>query len=272
MKAKHAKLIKQLPAVTIAIALSTQSSWTFAADKPIKVSANIGYVNVNTYPILAQKVGSMRLSAIRETATHLGASGALAYRSVQINCALNKEAYYLDHTFNFNRILLPHHVLPPVIVEANNSLKLSDPTTIRGDQKTYRIIKPARFITTPPTWRDYLFMNYPKPTLPDNSLLPTNKTEAIAWNTFLKQGWKQGTEQANEIFQENMDRLKQDYKGMITFRKLLSEHMVSAPYVSHAKIGITGNATELRIDDQITRIVSPAQLQPDSKKWQAIPY
>ena len=252
----------------VAISGSTQAT----ANTQQTIYADIGYVNVNAYPILATKVGAIRLKAIRETAVHLGAAGALAYRSLQINCALNKEGYYLDHTFNFNRILLAHHVLPPVIVQASNSLKLSNNTTIRADRQTYRIIKSARFITTPPTWRDYLYMNYPKPKLPDHTLLPTNQAEATAWNTYLKQGWQQGSEQANEIFEENMDRLKRDFKGMIIFRKLLAEHMVSAPFVAQARIGITGNGTELRIDDHVSRIVSPAQLQPNSKKWRAMPY
>ena len=57
----------------------------------------------------------------------------------------------------------------------------------------------------------------------------------------------------NFIFEENMNRLKRDYNGMIIFRKLLAQHMVSAPHVAEAKIGVSGNSSELNIDDRISR-------------------
>ncbi len=244
---------------------------SYSEDKPEQIQAYIGFVDVNAYPLLAKKVNPMRLTAIRETATHLGATGALAYRSLQINCALNKEAYYLDHVFNFNRLLLPHHVLPPVIVQADNSLNLADNNTIRGDAKTYKIVDVARFITTAPTWRDYLFMNFKKPKLPDHTLLPTTQSEALAWNTYIKEGWESGMQQADEIFGENLNRLKRDFNGMVIFRKLLAQHMVSAPFVAQSSLGITGNENELHIGDHIARITNPAKLETNSRNWQPVP-
>lgn len=57
---------------------------------------------------------------------------------------------------------------------------------------------------------------------------------------------------------------------MILYRKLLAEHMVSAPFVAKAQLGVTGDATQLRINDQILRITGQSQLQPNPSKWKPI--
>jgi defect-in-organelle-trafficking protein DotC len=57
--------------------------------------------------------------------------------------------------------------------------------------------------------------------------------------------------------------------GMSIYRTLLAKNMVSAPFVAKAKLGITGNETALRINDQVLRITATANLQPNAKGWQA---
>ena len=234
------------------------------------IQANVGFININTLPNALTGISPIRLKALQETASQLGATGALAWRSIQINKSLQKEAAYLDRVFDFRRLLLPHHVLPPVISQASGTLNLASDISIRGDSQTYMLIKPARFVTTAPTWRDYLWMNYSKPSLPNNTLLPTNKNEAIAWNAYLKQGWQEGLLQANAIFEANLSRLKRDYSGMILFNNLLQKHMVTAPYVAESTLGVTGNASELHINDHIARITDPAKLQVNSRAWSPV--
>ena len=90
---KASLLISMLNFCRFLIAIAIAFNCTNSTADTRTLSANIGYVDVNAYPVLAGKIKPMRLDAIRETATHLGASGALAYRSLQINCSLNKEAY-----------------------------------------------------------------------------------------------------------------------------------------------------------------------------------
>ena len=140
-----------------------------------KISAYIGYVNVSTLPKGSGQMSNMRRQAIQETASSLGARGALAYRSVQINHILEKQSNLLDSIFNFNRLLLPHNILPPVLETSDNSMSENSNTSIRGSSKTYRLIQRAKFVTTPPTWRDYLIMSYKKPDLPAHILLPRIK-------------------------------------------------------------------------------------------------
>jgi defect in organelle trafficking protein DotC len=234
------------------------------------LQAYLGFVKVNDLPSSNGKINPMRLAAIKQTAAATGARGALAYRSIQINHTLQQESKVLDGIFNFNRLLLPHHVLPPVLQSSNNSMIIDNQNTIRGDSKTYELIQPAKFVTTAPTWRTYLWMNFQPPTMPNKVLLPKTQAEATAWNNAIATGWHQGLQQANNIFNVNLSRLKRDINGMILYKKLLAQHMISAPYVSSSNLGITGNSQQLRINDYIKRITSPAQLQPNSKKWSAI--
>lgn len=212
----------------------------------------------------------IRTKALEDTAMSLGARGALAWATQKINVLLEKDKWYLETTYNFNGMMLSHGVLPPVLVEGNNSLNLADPNTIRIADKTYMIVAQARFATTPPNWHDYLWMNYTKPEMPHKVLLPHSKEESKIWKKAIKVGWEKGVEQAYSIFQQNLARLKRDYNGMILYRKLLQEKMVSPPYVSRTELGVTGDGSDMRINDQVLRITELPKLQTDSSHWNAI--
>lgn len=234
------------------------------------LNANVGYVVTPHLPPGGNEVNPIRLAAIRQAATSLGARGGLAWQARNIDMALSAESIFLDQVFDFNQLLLDHNVLPPVLVESNDNLNLDDDDTLRIDTKTYRIIRPARFVTAPPNWRDYLWLRFNRPKLSDRSLLPQTEAEAQVWNHYVKEGWKQGSEQADTIFTDNLNRLKRNMIGMILYRQLLAEHMVSAPFVAKAQLGVTGDATQLRINDQVLRITAQSQLQPNPNKWQPV--
>ncbi len=237
---------------------------------PNNTLAQLGYVRMDQLPSGNGKVNSIRMQALRETATTLGARGALAWRSEHIDAALEQQAIDLDQVFNFNQLLLKHNVLPPVIVESQGDLNLNNGSTIRMADKTYKIVATARFVTSPPTWRDYLWLNYKQPDVPDTTLLPTTRDEAQVWDFYLTQGWKDGLEQANEIFAADLGRLKRDYLGMVLYRKLLSQGIITSPIVSKADLGVTGNADQIRVNDEIMRITAKSALQPDSEKWKPV--
>jgi len=234
--------------------------------------AKAGYVNPHKLPKTGAKttLTPIRKDALREAATTLGARGALAFRSRHIDEQLKKQSDYLNQIFNFNRLLLTNNVLPPVLVQANDSINVDNSDTIRTAQKVYKIISKARFVSTAPTWRDYLWLSYKKPNLPSSALLPRNQKEADFWNKYFKIGWAKGLVQANDIFADNLNRLKRDYLGMLLYRKLLAEGMISSPKIAKADLGVTGNANELRIHDEVARITAHSALQPDSQKWKPI--
>ncbi len=234
------------------------------------LNADVGYISVPHLPPGGDQVNPIRFAAIRQAAMSLGARSGLAWNARNIDMSMRAEEVFLDQIFDFNQLMLNHNALPPVLVESDNNLALADDDTLRINTKTYRIIRPARFVTAPPNWRDYLWMRFDQPDLTDRSLLPQTEAEAKLWNHFMKVGWNNGAIQANMIFTDNLNRLKRDMLGMILYRKLLALHMVSAPFVAKAQLGVTGDATQLRIDDQVLRITAQSELQPNPKKWQPV--
>lgn len=212
----------------------------------------------------------IRNKVLEDTALSLAAQGGLAWASQAINQRLARDKWFLESTYNFNGMMLSHGVLPPVLEEGNNSLNLADPSTIRVADKTYKIIQQARFATTPPNWREYLWMAFNKPEVPHKLLLPRNDEESKLWKKGIKVGWEKGIQQAYSIFQQNLARLKRDFKGMILYRKLLQERMISQPFVSRTELGVTGDGEDMRINDQVLRITALPKLQTESHCWKPI--
>ena len=208
-----------------------------------------------------------KLKIISQTASEYGAQGGLAWRSKQLNAATNKTHTVLDAIFRFDQLMLPHHVVPPVLSESRDSMHLNSTDTIRLAAHTYQIMQPARFTTTNITWRGYLTMNYPAPAMPDQALQPKTPDEIAAWDKALVQGWKQGRSQADAIYQNQLAHLQQDFIGMSLYHTLLAQHIVTPPYVATTQLGITGDGEHIRVNDKILRIAAVSQLNPHGNAW-----
>ena len=213
--------------------------------------------------------GKIREMALRETALSIGAQSGLAWRAKYIDDQLVKQTRNLDAIYDFNALVLEHNVLPPVLLEGRNTLNLADTQTIRISDRTYKVTKQAHFITTAPDWRQYLWMDYKPPEAPHISLLPNTKEERQIWVSCVEKGWNNGVEQANTILEESIARIKEDFTGMILYRKLLAMNMVSPPYVSNTDLGVTGDADEIHIDDRVLRITALPALNVNSSEWRA---
>ncbi|HVT61925.1 MAG TPA: type IV secretion system DotC family protein [Legionellaceae bacterium] len=224
---------------------------------------------VKSNPRNSKTTNKMREMALRETALSVGAQSGLAYRAKIIDDQLVRQTRYLDAIYDFNALLLEHNVLPPVLLEGRNTLNLADMQTIRISDRTYKVAKQAHFVTTPPNWRQYLWMDYQKPDAPHVSLLPVNKEERQIWMASVAKGWQNGVDQANTILEENIARIKEDFTGMILYRKLLAMNMVTPPYVSHTDLGVTGDGEEIHIDDRVLRITALPALNINSNEWKA---
>lgn len=211
----------------------------------------------------------IRETAIKETALSLGAQAGLASRAKTIDDELIKHQRYLDKIYDFNALILEQNVLPPVLLEGRQEFNLADTQTIRVSNRTYRVSKQAHFITTPPNWREYLWMDYQAPEEPHVSLLPNTKQEQAIWQLYVTRGWEKGVEQANTILEESIARIKQDFNGMILYRKLLAMNMVTPPYVSHTDLGVTGDGDEIHIDDRVLRITALPALNTNAQEWHA---
>jgi defect-in-organelle-trafficking protein DotC len=213
-------------------------------------------------------VCGLRFQAIQESAMSVGAQAGLAARAKVINCELEKNAKYLDQAFNFQLLMLPCSVLPPILGEGRHTLNLADDCTIRLADRTYVILQQAKFVTAPPHWREYLFLDYKEPDINETTCaFAKTCDERKLWNKYLIEGWNDGIGQANSIAADNLARLKRDYSGMIRYRTLLAQKMVSIPFVSKTNLGITCDSCGMRINDQVLRITALPQICTDSKTW-----
>jgi defect-in-organelle-trafficking protein DotC len=240
--------------------------------KPINTDnlSDIENLTSTSYGDSEKAISNIREEGLKETALTLGAQSGLAYRSKQINQSLEKKSTYLNNVFNFNPIMLEHSVVPPVLIQANNTLSISGPDSLRISDKTYRIAKQAEFVTTPPTWRTYLWMKFKTPELPNKTLLPRNPQEEQVWKKYIAIGWGKGEKQADRIFKVNLAQLKRDFQGMLLYRDLLAKHMISQPFVAKTDLGVTGDGNSININDQVLRITATPQLQTNSKEWQPV--
>ena len=214
----------------------------------------------------------LRRPAMRDTATAFGARGGLAHTSRQINKMLQKRASRLDSIYDFDSAIIrgPDNVivLPPVISRAEDSYELSEGgKTVRIADEIYEIIEQARLAPVAPLWHSYLIRDYSSPNDPPGEILPKTPEEREFWAHHVEQGWEAGVEQANDIFQADLNRLDRDYEGMVRYKVLLAEGKVSEPIVSKAPMGVTGGGNDMRVNDNMIRIMRDPSLQTDTSKW-----
>jgi defect in organelle trafficking protein DotC len=214
----------------------------------------------------------IRSDAIREAALSYGARGGLASRTFDIQRRLAEYDVSLNKTFNFSRLLImaPSGLLiePPIVSEAQRAVLVN-----AGGQaaavadRIYRINRVARIVTASRNWHLYLERDWGRVDPPSSILLPLDDNERTAWRQYIKQGWDAGVAQAEEIFEADLDRLVNDFVGMVRYRELLAQGMISPPYALGEDRGITGGGSEMRVGDRGVTITGPSALIPRSDSW-----
>lgn len=216
----------------------------------------------------------IRGDAIKEAAWSYGARGGLAYRTFTIQRRIAELDSLLTKTFDFRRLLLnaPSGLLiePPIVTDAQKAVLVAGGgQSAAVADRIIRINRIARIVTAPRDWRLYLERDWGKVEPPPAALLPRDVAEREAWRKFVKEGWDAGVTQADETFQADLDRMTTDYVGMVRYRELLAQGMISAPYAMHEDRGITGGGAEMRIGDRGITITGQSTLIPRSEKWQS---
>lgn len=215
----------------------------------------------------------IRRDAMRQAALSYGARGGLAWRTHGVMKTLEDSKTALDKTYDFRRLLItaPSNLLiePPIISEALDAFNVS----ALGDEAAvsdviYNISRQARIVAAPRSWRQYLERDFDSDiTPPPDLLLPETEEEQNLWAIWVSEGWDEGIVQADEIFQEDLNRLVADFEGMVRYRMLLAEGKVSSPYAVHEDRGVTGGGNQMRIGDRAIRISGPAKLRKAEDSW-----
>jgi len=215
----------------------------------------------------------MRRDAQKQAALSFGARGGLAKRNFEIMERMKGFESTLDNVFNFRALLVkaPSGLMiePPIVREADNSLVV----TANGNEaavadKIYDINKQAKIVTAPRDWRSYLLQRWTSSVpRPPHLLWPRTAAERADWNGWVAEGWRAGAGQAEEMFETNLARLVADYRGMVRYRMLLTQGMISQPYAMHEDRGVTGTKTVMRVGDRALRITGPSQFLTGSDLW-----
>lgn len=215
----------------------------------------------------------IRRDAMREGALSYGARGGLAWRTYQIRSEMETRARYLDKVFDFRQLLIPAPsglmIEPPIIAEAVDAMLIN-----KGGQeaavadRVYNIGRNARIVSTARTWRAYLERSWGVVAPPPEILLPITAEDQKSWDEWFETGWKAGIEQADEIFQSDLNKLTSDYQGMVRYRTLLTQGMVSPPYALQVDRGVTGNGNEMRVGDRAVTITGLPALKTETQEWQ----
>ncbi|MDB5491594.1 MAG: hypothetical protein JWO78_1443 [Micavibrio sp.] len=216
---------------------------------------------------------NIRIKAQKEAALSYGARGGLAWRTFQIRNMLEEHGSYLDKVYDFNHLLIPAPsgllIEPPIVTEEEKALIIAT-----GGQEAavadrhYSINKQAKIVSTPRMWRNYLERDWGEVLPPPDILLPETKEERDAWIKWVRVGWDNGIEQADAIYQDDLNQLTANYQGMVRYRMLLSQGMISPPYALQVDRGVTGGGDEMRVGDRAVQITGKPELQPGSDQWQ----
>lgn len=211
----------------------------------------------------------VRAQTIQEAAAAYGAQAGQARRALEINQQLQLDSGRYDRVFNFRAVMLEPGFLPPVITEGRDAYNQPSDFQVRAADRIYKIEFPARLVNTSPRWQEYLMIPLSSTIAPDRTVLPKNDAEKAVWDEWARRGWAQGVALAEEAFRSNMGRLKRDFEGMLRYKTLYTQGLVSKPFLAKSNLGVTGGGDEMAINDRIFEITSKASLNPDRAKWVA---
>ena len=214
----------------------------------------------------------LRRDSMREAALSYGARGGLAFRTYHIRKELEERASYMDRVFDFRQLLIPAPsgllIEPPVISESIDAMIIqSGGLEAAVADRVFNISRNAKIVSTPRTWRAYLEREWGNVAPPPDVLLPQSDEERQNWIAWVEEGFEQGVEQADEIFQTDLNQLVADYQGMIRYRTLLTQGMVSPPYALQVDRGVTGGGDEMRVGDRAVSITNLPALRPGYQEW-----
>lgn len=246
-----------------------------APDNPPNTSTmsvdDIANLSVDTVPAAAA-ITPIRANELCETALPLGSHKGLADRSAALIAELEARATRLDTLYRFGALIAKNGVLPPVITEARDAIEATTDQIRRADAM-YKIVVPARFVTLPPSWRDYLFVGLrikaQTDALPFSAMLPKTSAERAYWKEQVELGYAQGKALADQILETNLARLNRDYTGMLRYSELLNRGMVSEPEIAVAPRIVSGDRNHIDVGDTLYRVTDHGGFVTDPAKWQA---
>lgn len=215
----------------------------------------------------------IRKESLKEAALSYGARGGLAARSYEINKSMAGRGVYLDKVYDFRQLLIAapsgFMIEPPIISESLKALLIEgDGQKAAVADAIYKINENVKIVSAPRNWRQYLERTWGPVEDPPDILRPKDEKERAEWRINVKKGWLEGIEQADEVFAQDLNRLHYEFSGMVRYRQLLAQGMVSAPFAQQIDRGVTGEDATMRVGDRAVVITGVPELITESQRWQ----
>jgi defect-in-organelle-trafficking protein DotC len=190
----------------------------------------------------------------------------------------------LDELFDFEPLISRRGnliLVPPVVTEAGEGLRMGPPSTASGDNgsagsrsavgqsKSYQMIRSAYLSALAPHWRHYLM------DLPDGpggfhpSLLPEGSLETSQWRSWVDQGWELGVRHAERLFEQKSSQLARDYSGMLLFKRLVYLNLAVGPQAKENKIDLEILGREMIFDRKYFQLIEEGRFA--EPKGRALP-
>jgi defect-in-organelle-trafficking protein DotC len=196
----------------------------------------------------------------------VGFRGGKAQRAWELQQSLMTQNDALNRLYTFTPLISRQGWLPPVIVASESLAHITD-SQIRTANKVYNILIPERFVSNPPSWRQYLLAGLGINTDIPTEIQPKNGSEEKVWRAAIEKGWQEGRESADRTLESNFSRLTRDYTGMVRYSTLMQQGMITPPVVSEQLQSVTGSSDKLMLGDKVRDLKQRAEFELDKKRW-----
>lgn len=214
---------------------------------------------------------ALRQAAQKKAALAFGAQSGFESRTKKRNAWLRRHEDVLDRIFMFGPFVYGDHILIPVLASGRRDFRLDRAEKASSSIVSYRIESPARIVSIPPTYREFLMISPGTPKRVNPILLPKNAREKTLWKKWTDAGWKAGEDLSDRAFVLGVRRLVLEIEGRIRFMELALAGQIEYPTWARTAAGILRTGDALEIGDSVLRITRPAAFT-GADKWRPLSY
>jgi defect-in-organelle-trafficking protein DotC len=231
-------------------------------------------VDTITKDYFKQEIRNLRTNAIFDEGLEFGIQTSMYNALTRFESKMDSIAAYYDNLYNFKLLMLYNgRVVPPIVLETNQSLEKESNSLLRTIDRAYTFYEQAKVTITPPSFRDYVMLTPLKPGQPNVLALPLRgkQEEKIAWQKGVIEGWSTGTRQAYLVLHEAILEMARDYAGMFNYNYLLAKNIVTLPEISESDLGINKSNQTINIGESTFKITQLPEFNSDGTSWKPLP-
>ena len=208
----------------------------------------------------------------------LGAQSGFSKRISELQDRVLVREKELDDIYDFSLLMKldsgvsnDRYQLPPVLRIAESRFTKSSDDFITTSGVTYEIVRPAKLVSSPPNWRQFLiFKPNSEVRMPHQVLMPKNDEERELWAGWIQDGWVKGMEQADFEMTARISELGEVFVGMVKYARLVKQGVIRPAVVTESNQSIVGGGSQMVLDQTQIRISAPATMNTNTREWEAV--